>query len=153
MKKDILIPIFLIVCVLLIPSCQKSQSPQKPNILLICVDDLRPELRSFGASHIFSPNIDGLAGKGVSFMRHFVNAPSCGPSRYTLLTGQYGPPGNNALFLRADKIAQGTEKVSPSMPEWFKNHGYQTVSVGKVSHHPGGRGGPDWNDSLNHRNA
>ena len=34
------------------------------------------------------------------------------------------------------------------MPEWFKNHGYTTVSVGKVSHHPGGRGGADWNDST-----
>ena len=33
------------------------------------------------------------------------------------------------------------------MPEWFKKHGYTTVSVGKVSHHPGGLGGPDWNDS------
>ena len=38
--------------------------------------------------------------------------------------------------------------VDPSMPEWFKTHGYTTVSVGKVSHHPGGRGGKDWNDSL-----
>ena len=32
------------------------------------------------------------------------------------------------------------------MPEWFRTHGYTTVSVGKISHHPGGRGGPDWND-------
>ena len=34
------------------------------------------------------------------------------------------------------------------MPEWFKNNGYTTVSVGKVSHHPGGWGGEDWNDST-----
>ena len=33
------------------------------------------------------------------------------------------------------------------MPAWFKQHGYSTVSVGKVSHHPGGRGGPDWNQN------
>ena len=32
------------------------------------------------------------------------------------------------------------------MPAWFRQHGYTTVSVGKVSHHPGGRGGPDWDD-------
>ena len=32
------------------------------------------------------------------------------------------------------------------MPAWFRKHGYTTVSVGKVSHHPGGRGGPDWDD-------
>lgn len=84
--------------------------------------------------------------KGISFQKHFVNAPSCGPSRYTLLTGLYGPSSNNALFLRAKKIKEGSEKINPSMPEWFRKNGYTTVAVGKVSHHPGGMGGDDWND-------
>ena len=132
----------------MITSCQKEQIVQKPNVLLICVDDLRPELKSFGADYISSPNIDAFAAKGVAFQNHFVNAPSCGPSRYTLLTGQYGHYGNNALFLRAKKIKNGKEEVKQSMPEWFKAHGYTTVSVGKVSHHPGGRGGKNWNDST-----
>lgn len=128
--------------------CKEPEEVQKkPNVLLICVDDLRPELKSFGAEYIVSPHIDGLAQKGVSFQKHFVNAPSCGPSRHTLLTGQYGPPENDAIFIRANKIKKGL-KVDPSMPEWFRNHGYTTVSVGKVSHHPGGEGGNDWNDST-----
>lgn len=133
-----------------ISSCHKKlvAQTQQPNVLLICVDDLRPELKSFGANYISSPNIDALAAKGVKFQQHFVNAPSCGPSRYTLLTGQYGPAGNNALFRRANKIYEGTEEVAQSMPEWFKTHGYTTVSVGKVSHHPGGRGGKNWDDST-----
>lgn len=131
----------------LLTGCKKPPSTQRPNILLICVDDLRPELKSFGATHISSPNIDKLAQNGVSFLEHFANAPSCGPSRYTLLTGQYGPAGNDALFLRAKKTEQGDQDVDPSMPEWFRTHGYTTVSVGKVSHHPGGMGGADWNDS------
>ncbi len=137
----------MVLCVLLMTSCKKPQLAQKPNVLLICVDDLRPELKSFGADYISSPNIDELAEMGVSFRKHFVNAPSCGPSRYTLLTGQYGPIRNDALFQRANKIAQGAA-IDPSMPEWFRTHGYTTVSVGKVSHHPGGRGGNDWNDST-----
>jgi iduronate 2-sulfatase len=132
----------------LISNCQKTQVTQKPNVLLICVDDLRPELKSFGADYISSPNIDALAAKGIKFQKHFVNAPSCGPSRYTLLTGQYGPAVNNALFSRANKINEGKQEIDKSMPEWFKTHGYTTVSVGKVSHHPGGRGGKDWNDST-----
>ena len=132
--------------IILMASCQKSERAQKPNILLICVDDLRPELKSFGAEYISSPNIDKLAEKGISFRKHYVNAPSCGPSRYTLLTGQYGPVRNDALFQRAEKIKQGAT-VEPSMPEWFKQQGYTTVSVGKVSHHPGGRGGDDWDDN------
>lgn len=126
-----------------------AEEPAAKNVLLICVDDLRPELASFGASYIKSPNIDRLAASGRAFQRHFVNAPSCGPSRYTLLTGRYGPAGNNALFTRAKKIKQAPESVPPSMPEWFRKRGYTTVSVGKVSHHPGGRGGADWNDSSN----
>ncbi|MCF7567182.1 sulfatase [Sabulilitoribacter arenilitoris] len=137
-----------LILLVFVAGCQKPQQVKQPNILLICVDDLRPELKSFGADHIISPNIDKLAKKGVAFQSHYVNSPSCGPSRYTLLTGNYGTPNNNALFLRAQQITNG-QTVNQSMPEWFKTHGYTTVSVGKVSHHPGGRGGLNWNDSTN----
>ncbi|MGB3852391.1 MAG: sulfatase [Tunicatimonas sp.] len=147
-SKGKLLSICLVFSIVLISSFNEPPHSSKINILLICVDDLRPELNSFGASHIISPNIDKLARTGVSFSKHFVNAPSCGPSRYTLLTGQYGPAGNDALFRRANKVVQKAEAVDPSMPEWFREHGYTTVSVGKVSHHPGGRGGEDWNDST-----
>ncbi len=145
-KKNFLFVLFF--CTLSFFQCSKPTQKEKCNILLICIDDLRPELNSFGTDYIYSPNIDELAKNGVSFHKHFVNSPSCGPSRYTLLTGQYGPANNNALFLRARKVAKGSEIINPSMPEWFKIHGYTTVSVGKVSHHPGGRGGSDWNDST-----
>ena len=117
---------------------------EKLNVLLLCVDDLRPELACFGKDYIQSPCIDALANRGRAFHRHYVQAPTCGASRYTLLTGRYGPGDNNALFSRAQRMA--SSEVPPSMPEWFRRHGYTTVSVGKVSHHPGGRGGPDWND-------
>ncbi len=144
--------LILMICaislIVLTVSCKQQKTSKKTNILLICIDDLRPELKSFGATYISSPNIDKLTEKSISFYNHFVNAPSCGPSRYTMLTGQYGPANNNALFLRSAKITEGT-LVDPSMPEWFKTHGYTTVSVGKVSHHPGGRGGNDWDDSTN----
>jgi len=103
---------------------------EQKNVLLICVDDLRPELASFGAAYIHSPNIDQLAKRGTSFHRHFVNAPSCGPSRFTLLTGRYGAPNNPALFTRAKALKKTPDEVP-----------------GKVSHHPGGRGGGKWNDS------
>ena len=67
-----------------------SVAAQKSNVLLICIDDLRPELKSFGAEYIHSPNIDRLANEGRAFNRHYTNAPTCGASRYTLLTGRYG---------------------------------------------------------------
>lgn len=145
-NKYLLLALFF--CVFSFFQCSKPSIIGKPNILLICFDDLRPELKSFGAAYISSPNIDRLAENGVSFQKHFVNAPSGGPSRYTLLTGQYGPATNDALIIRANNIEKGIEVVDPSMPEWFRIHGYTTVSVGKVSHHPGGMGGDNWNDST-----
>lgn len=139
------------VCVLLVvvfsflttPRCGASE---RPNVLLICVDDLRPELACFGRDYIQSPNIDRLAKAGRAFHYHFVQAPTCGASRFTLLTGRYGPSGNGALFARAAAVRKEPGKVPASMPAWFRQHGYTTVSVGKVSHHPGGRGGGNWDD-------
>lgn len=119
---------------------------ERPNVLLLCIDDLRPELGCYGVDYIQSPRIDALAKRGRVFERHYVQAPTCGASRFTLLTGTYGPYGNNALFQRAKKLQADPQSVSPSFPAWFKQHGYRTVSVGKVSHHPGGRGGSNWDD-------
>lgn len=121
-----------------------SQAPT--NVLLICVDDLRPELGCYGVDYIHSPNIDALAARGRVFQQHYVQAPTCGASRYTLLTGRYGPGSNGALFQRAGQLKKTPDQVPVSMPGWFRQQGYTTVSVGKVSHHPGGRGGKDWDD-------
>ncbi len=134
----------LFICLLTGGSVVDGQ--QRPSILLLCVDDLRPELGCFGQHYIQSPHIDRLAASGRAFQRHYVQAPTCGASRCALLTGRYGAAGNGALFARARQMAQHPDSVPPAMPAWFRHHGYTTVSVGKVSHHPGGRGGPDWND-------
>ena len=133
----------LFCCVLLVGSSFLPAKEQL-NILLLCVDDLRPELNCFGKDYIHSPNIDKLAAQGRAFHHHYVQAPTCGASRYTLLTGRYGPGSNGALFSRAKELQDSPAAVAPSMPAWFRQHGYTTVSVGKVSHHPGGRGGADW---------
>ncbi|MDZ8118776.1 sulfatase [Pontiella agarivorans] len=118
----------------------------KPNVLLLCVDDLRMDGDSIGMSFAITPNMDRLAAQGRTFNRHFANAPTCGASRYTMLTGRYGATGNHALWARSKKMAKGDEVVPPSMPEWFRINGYTAVSIGKVSHTPGGLGGKEFND-------
>lgn len=138
-------PFVLLVIALASSLSVSADAAERPNVLLICVDDLRPELACYGKDYIQSPNIDRLAGEGVLFQRHFVQAPTCGASRFAMLTGNYGGASNNALFQRAATIASGQE-TTDSMPAWFRKNGYRTVSVGKVSHHPGGRGGKDWDD-------
>jgi iduronate 2-sulfatase len=139
-------PLLVASCALACSLTGSLAAAEKPNVLLICIDDLRPELACFGATYIHSPNIDRLAANGRSFRSHYVQAPTCGASRYTLLTGRYGGGGNGALFQRATKIKAAAEAVPASMPAWFRQHGYTTVSVGKVSHHPGGLGGRRWKD-------
>ena len=53
---------FLFFLVVMSPLLLPAKSiKQRPNVLLICVDDLRPELKSFGVGYIHSPNIDALA--------------------------------------------------------------------------------------------
>lgn len=160
MRPRLVFPVFfwLLVCNDLtgasrenpLPSIQRESATRNQitvrNVLLICVDDLRPELGCYGVKYIRSPNIDRLAKRGRLFTRHYVQAPTCGASRYALLTGRYGPGNNGALFQRAQQMRKQPGKVPPSMPAWFRKRGYTTVSVGKVSHHPGGLGGKDWND-------
>ncbi|MFK7910355.1 MAG: sulfatase-like hydrolase/transferase, partial [Akkermansiaceae bacterium] len=114
-----------------------------PNILLICIDDLNTQLACYGQKHVQSPNIDALASQGRQFSRHYVQAPTCGASRYSFLIGKYPPPnGNNGLIGKHYM----KKNPSPSLPHWFKSKGYQTVAIGKISHHPGGNMGKDWND-------
>src|SRR5690606_23366611 len=87
---------------------------ERPNVLLLCVDDLRPELNCFGKSYSHSPNIDDLAASGRAFPRHYVQAPTCGASRSAMLTGTYGPAGNHALSERANEISGHPGAVAPS---------------------------------------
>ncbi|MEM1097347.1 MAG: sulfatase-like hydrolase/transferase [Planctomycetota bacterium] len=92
------------------------------NVLLICVDDLRPELGVYGAEYIDSPHIDALAARWRWFDRHYVQAPTCGASRYALLTGTDDRSGgrNDALFRRAEAMAEGGRAVPVSLPGYFR---------------------------------
>ena len=82
----------------------------RPNVLLICIDDLRPELKSFGKDYIHSPNIDKLASTGRPFFKHYVQAPTCGASRYTLLTGRYGSGSNSDLSVGLSSLIKRETK-------------------------------------------
>ena len=63
-----------IILILFITTLSFSQDNlKKPNVLLLYMDDLRPELSSYGATHIYSPNIDKLAEKGVQFNEAYAN--------------------------------------------------------------------------------
>ncbi len=134
-------PKFLIIILTIFAlSCSDNSSmasdveadKSKPNILFIAVDDLRPELGSFGASQIKSPSIDKLAAEGLVFNRTYCNIPVCGASRASLLSGVR--PGTNR-FLGYDTYQQKDYPGVLSLPKHFKNNGYTTISNGKIYHH------------------
>ena len=124
---------------------QAYAAKAKPmNVLFIAVDDLRPELGCYGVDYAPSPNIDRLARRGMVFRNHFVQVPTCGASRYAMLTGRSpavtGFTGGNAGFY-AGKTALTAETLpgAQSLPELFKRSGYHTVLIGKISHTADGR--------------
>src|SRR5687768_18551128 len=59
----------------------------KPNVLFIAVDDLKPVLGCYGDKLVKSPHIDQLAARGVVFERAYCNQAVCSPSRNALMTG------------------------------------------------------------------
>ena len=114
-------------------TCVATESDGKrPNILFLAVDDLRPELDSYGARQMVTPHFDRLAGRGVRFDRAYCNIAVCGASRASLMKGLRPTPSRFTKYhTRADEDAPQV----PSLPMVFKQHGYHTQSNGKVYHH------------------
>jgi iduronate 2-sulfatase len=110
-----------------------AQTAPKPkyNALFIAVDDLRPELGTYGNKIIKTPNIDKLASWGVQFDAAYVQYPLCNPSRSSMLTGRY-PTQTGVLDNRTWFGAAHPEFVS--LPKYFKQHGYVSLRTGKIFH-------------------
>jgi arylsulfatase A-like enzyme len=108
-----------------------------PNILLIAVDDLRPELGCYGAAHMHTPNMDSLAAQGRMFRNHYVAVPTCGASRYALMTGlrPTAATDDNAAF---DRMPTTTPATPESWVDLLRRNGWHTASMGKVTHEPDG---------------
>ena len=105
----------------------------KPNILMIVVDDLRPQLGCYGQSQVQSPNIDRLAAQGVLFERAYCMVPTCGASRASLMTSIRPAPKRFVSHLTyAERDAPGITTLNTHL----KQNGYTTLSNGKVFHHP-----------------
>ncbi len=86
----------------------------------------------------------GRARQGVLFGNHYVQVPTCGASRYALLTGRSPISSgvvrsNNAFTSKGTALVAEPTAAAQSMPELFRRNGYRTVLIGKISHTPDGR--------------
>jgi iduronate 2-sulfatase len=119
-------------CLILLPPffCLPAvAAQQRPNVLFIAVDDLRTSLGCYGDTLVKSPNIDRFAASARRFDHAYTQQAVCGPSRTSLLTGRL--PDNTRVWHNRN-LFRDTQPDIVTLPQHFKNHGYHTVSLGKV---------------------
>lgn len=114
------------------PFCDSAAAPAtKPNVLLLCVDDLKPLLGCYGDKHIQSPNLDRLAARSLLFERAYCNQAVCAPSRNALMTGA------RSTTLGVYDLGTNFREAIPdavTLAQYFMQNGYRTEALGKIFH-------------------
>ncbi|XP_052127808.1 iduronate 2-sulfatase isoform X2 [Frankliniella occidentalis] len=103
----------------------------KQNVLFIIADDLRTSLGCYGDKSAYSPNIDFLAQQSFVFTNAYSQQALCGPSRTSLLTSRSPHHLNQYDVHQYWRVTAGN---FTSLPQFFKEKGYKTISIGKVFH-------------------
>ena len=129
MKRKALILFSILACCLTL-TCMAAADDERPNIILILVDDMGFSDLGFIGGDIETPHIDRLAEEGVVF-KQFYNNAKCSQTRASLLTGLYyqqafkkGPSGN----LGHNQLAQTN---NTTLAEVLREAGYATALSGK----------------------
>ena len=117
----------VIACGAMLPSpllsAEEKPPVARPNILFLVADDLATRLGCYGDKAAITPNLDRLAAEGVVFTRAYCQGAVCTPSRTSFMLGRRVPP--DYFRKHPDTMTLG---------RWFRQHGYQTFSVGKIDH-------------------
>ncbi|MGK7396911.1 MAG: sulfatase [Candidatus Cyclobacteriaceae bacterium M3_2C_046] len=126
-------------------ACLSTLSAQSQyNVLFIMVDDLRPQIGSYGKDFIHSPYMDKLAEEGIQFNRAYCNVPVCGASRASLLTS-IRPYWPHRFRNYKARVEQDCPDVV-TLPQLFKEHGYHTISNGKIFHYKNDMASVSWTE-------
>jgi len=132
----------ILIVALLICSCILVEAVNRPNFVLMHMDDLGygdvsfySKVVSKGLFHgkeSLTPKIDRMAKEGVAFTNYYASACVCSPSRAGVLTGRY--PIRTGIFpgVLTPDSAEGLAKEEVTLPAWLKLKGqYRTFAVGK----------------------
>jgi len=104
--------------------------PDRPNILFIHTEHHRGD--ALGCERhpvLLTPNMDTIAQQGVRFSRFYTACPSCIATRRSILTGQ--DPQTHGMVGYRDGIEWDGV---PTLPGVLREHGYQTVHIGRSMH-------------------
>ena len=127
-----------------------NDSAKRKNVLLVICDDLNTHVAPSGYEPIVTPTLSKLASESMTFRRAFCQYPVCGPSRASLLSGLY--PQSTGILNNTDDIRNERPKTI-TMPQYFKQNGYWTASVGKVFHSTRHEHGPQaWHEFVRFEN-
>uniref|UniRef100_A0A8W7PG61 Iduronate 2-sulfatase n=1 Tax=Anopheles coluzzii TaxID=1518534 RepID=A0A8W7PG61_ANOCL len=122
----------LLCLTFLISTTATQRPPDQPNVLLIILDDFRPVINyGYGDGNAITVNIDRLVQQGFFFQNAFAQQALCAPSRNSMLTGRR--PDTVRLYDFYSYWRQTSGNYT-TLPQYFKQHGYRTHSVGKVFH-------------------
>lgn len=123
--------IVLLLAVVNVARGSTGQIVDRPNVLLLVLDDFRPVIKAFGDNKAITPNIDRLAKNGYYFTNAFAQQSICAPSRNSFLTGRR--PDTTKLY---DFYSYWREAAGnfTTLPQYFKHNGYFTQSIGKIFH-------------------
>lgn len=106
---------------------------ERKNVLFVCFDDFVSywRLRTAFGEPLHTPNLDRICAQSTVFQSAYCQAPLCGPSRASLLTGK--APHQTGVF---DNKTFMFNKVEPQdiWPATFKREGYFSSSGGKIYH-------------------
>lgn len=107
----------------------RNSTVSKPNILFIAIDDLKPLLGCYGVEYVKTPNIDRIAESGMAFLNNHCQFAVCGPTRASLMTG-LRPDSTRVWDLHTPMRNENPDILT--LPQYFKQNGYETVAVGKI---------------------
>ena len=110
---------------------KENATVKKPNIVFIAVDDLKPMIGAYGDKYAITPAMDKLAKEGILFENSYCQQAICAASRASILTGLR--PDRTKVWDLITDVRQVNPNVT-SLPQYFKNMGYNTAAMGKVFH-------------------
>jgi arylsulfatase A-like enzyme len=128
--------ILLIAALIFPPSIDAVAAADKPNVLLIIIDDLNNWIGKLGGHpQAQTPNLDRLIDNSMLFANSHCAAPVCSASRHAMLSGLR--PSTTGWYINESKKPELYAEVlgeTVPMPTHFKRNGYKTMAAGKIFH-------------------
>jgi len=136
------IKILSVLCLLVISNgiIAQQKKSNKPNILFIAVDDLKPILGCYGNTLVKTPNIDRLAKISTVFNKNYCQQAICGPTRASIMTGTR--PDVTQVWNLTTQMRDVNPNVV-TLPQYLISQGYETSGIGKIYHPSSAIGGVD----------